>query len=337
MKSMNGIKSKAHRLLRDFAYHHGRTTVWGAPMVFAIELTNHCNLKCIMCPRGEPDVMERPVGHMSAELFTRILDQTAVYDEPCWLHLFGEPLINPSFFERVQVAHERGMPRIGVSTNATLLNEENARKLIASPIDTVIVAIDGTDADVYERVRKSSVYTFDQVKGNAVRLLELRKRAKGRTPKFILSIIRMKETAAQLQEFTRFWKALGADDVHHKSFTTWGNQNSEFMTLACDDDRKLIAPSEPGERTFACKAAWESVVILWDGRVVPCCWDYDGKMTMGDLNRQTLAEVWNGAAYREFRRLELEGKNTSDLCRNCRQAPGHARSNLWPLAAGAAR
>ena len=82
-------------------------------------------------------------------------------------------------------------------------------------------------------------------------------------------------------------------------------------------------------RVHNCKFLWESVVIAWDGRVVPCCFDYDAKMVLGDLKRSSLAEIWNSPAYVELRRAELEGRNCNPLCANCADAPGHARDPHW--------
>ena len=57
---------------REYGYHHGSTVLRNHPEVFAIESTNYCNLRCVMCPRGEPDIMERDLGNMSDELFQKI-------------------------------------------------------------------------------------------------------------------------------------------------------------------------------------------------------------------------------------------------------------------------
>jgi radical SAM protein with 4Fe4S-binding SPASM domain len=44
--------------------------------------------------------------------------------------------------------------------------------------------------------------------------------------------------------------------------------------------------------------------ILWNGDVVPCCYDFDGRMVLGNLRQQSIAEIWNGAAYGKLRRAD---------------------------------
>ncbi len=65
--------------------------------------------------------------------------------------------------------------------------------------------------------------------------------------------------------------------------------------------------------------------MLWDGRVVPCCFDFNAVNTMGDLNAQTLEEIWNGPKYVALAASwRLAQKNDTPLCAKCSEAPG------WP-------
>jgi radical SAM protein with 4Fe4S-binding SPASM domain len=317
-----------NRFWRDYGYHHGQVKLRNLPEVFAIESTNYCNLKCVMCPRGEPDIMTRPLGHMSDALFEKIFDDAKFYTDPCWFHWFGEPLMHPRLFEQIAYAKKRGVDNLGISTNATLLNSERAEAILQSPLDTIMIAIDGTSKEVYEKVRKSSSFTFERVCANVRDFLLLKKRYGKKTPHTILSIIVMEETKTQLAEFREEWTGLGADEILLKEYTTWANQSQEFIQLAPSEKRDHLAHAR---REFPCFFMWESVVIGWDGRVVPCCFDYDASVTLGDLNTQSLREIWNSERYVNLRRMELERRNDTPLCRNCNQAPGFARNPVWPL------
>jgi radical SAM protein with 4Fe4S-binding SPASM domain len=309
-----------NRSLRDAAYNRGDVVLNYRPEVFSIESTNYCNIKCVMCPRGEPDIMTRELGHMQPDLFRKILDDAVFFTEPSWFHWFGEPLMNPKLFDQIDIAKSK-VPNLGISTNATLLSEKNARKILASPLDTLMIAIDGASKEVYERIRKGS-FDFEEVQENAMRFLRL-KRELGKTkPHTILSIIIMDETAQELDAFKQFWTEQGADEILIKPFVTWAGQSNEtFIPLATPMSRKQRELLRP----HPCKLLWESVVITWDGRVVPCCYDFDAKSVMGDLKTQTLDEIWNADAYVEMRKAELEKRNFSPLCANCSDAPGHAR------------
>jgi hypothetical protein len=52
--------------------------------------------------------------------------------------------------------------------------------------------------------------------------------------------------------------------------------------------------------------------------VVPCCTDIEGKLHLGNLREQTMAEVWNGAPMRDLRRAHTEGRRRGlDPCDGC--------------------
>jgi radical SAM protein with 4Fe4S-binding SPASM domain len=65
--------------------------------------------------------------------------------------------------------------------------------------------------------------------------------------------------------------------------------------------------------TAPCSLPWTALVALWDGRIVPCCHDYNGEVVLGDLRTQSLDEIWGSAAAREFR----DRNDESAFCRKC--------------------
>jgi len=66
-----------------------------------------------------------------------------------------------------------------------------------------------------------------------------------------------------------------------------------------------------------CWKMWHSCVITWDGKVVPCCFDKDASHVMGDLKEKSFYDVWNGEAYREFRKSILRSRSEIEICKNC--------------------
>lgn len=321
------LKHQYNHFLQDFSYHHGLARNLGQPKLHCIELTNHCNIRCVMCPRGEPNMMTRPEGNMSVDLFKKVLSELRYFSDPSWFQLFGEPLLNPCFFEQVALAkREKKILKLGVSTNATLLNQSNSEKILKSKLDVLMIAIDGTNKEVYESIRKSEHYTYEEVVANAEEFLSMRKRMAKKTPHVQLSIIVMDKTAPELESFRQFWMEKGANEVVFKRFVNWANQSnvSDIAGLS----KSLNQSTNPD---YPCKLLWESMVITWDGKVVCCCFDYDTVMPMGDLKVQTLKEIWNSPAYQKLRKQERSGRNASILCANCTQAPGHARNPHYPF------
>jgi radical SAM protein with 4Fe4S-binding SPASM domain len=66
-----------------------------------------------------------------------------------------------------------------------------------------------------------------------------------------------------------------------------------------------------------CWKMWHSQVITWNGLVVPCCFDKDAQHPMGNLNEQSVPEIWESKNYEEFRQELLKSRKNIDICSNC--------------------
>jgi radical SAM protein with 4Fe4S-binding SPASM domain len=62
---------------------------------------------------------------------------------------------------------------------------------------------------------------------------------------------------------------------------------------------------------------WNSCVVTWDGKVVPCCFDKDAHYTLGDLNKNSFGEIWRSREYDNFRRSILQSREEIEICKNC--------------------
>ena len=94
---------------------------------------------------------------------------------------------------------------------------------------------------------------------------------------------------------------------------TFAESNPDLAPVTPEYQRKPLAKP--------CLDIYRNIFVFWDGSVVPCCFDLRGKELMGNLNENTLEEIWNGPRYVEFRRL-LSGVSDNlekepELCKSC--------------------
>jgi sulfatase maturation enzyme AslB (radical SAM superfamily) len=271
----------------------GRDRAPRMPEIVQIESTNICNAKCVFCPRDE---MQRRQGIMTVELFRKIVDECADLGiTHIRMHNYGEAFMDRKLVEKVRYAKQKGIREVGMISNGSLITEPIARGMIEAGLDAINISVDASGKEVFEATRIGLKY--DKVIANIERLLRLRTESGKRRPKLILSFVRQNNSADEAA-FIEHWRSI-ADKIHVTDLHNWaGTLNTE------------------SDVNYPCYRPWLTFTVLWDGRVSLCCADFDGKTILGNLNTQTIAEVWNAEPYRNVRREHLESGGP-DVCRAC--------------------
>ena len=116
-----------------------------------LELTLQCNEHCFHCGSS---CGSTPCEQLSLEEYRRILDEVKEDFDIRQIQLCitgGEPLLRPDFFEIMGYAHALGY-RWGMTSNATLITKEVARRLAETGMRTISVSIDGLP-ETHDRLR----------------------------------------------------------------------------------------------------------------------------------------------------------------------------------------
>lgn len=316
------ISRKYNRFLSEFSYHHRLIYSLNHPRIFGLETTNFCNLNCIMCPR---DKMTRPKGFMDFELVKSLIDQTCKYSSLVRLHEMGEPLLDKNICKIIDYCAEKKLCA-EISTNATVLSESKAREILSSKLHRIILCLDGATKETYEAIRRKA--NFEQIVENIRTFLLVKKELGNVSLQTQIQIILMKETEREISVFTKNWQDAGADKVVVKKFSTFSNQVEgvkEHSDLSHRYKDKAI------EKRYPCSYLWDSVVVLWDGSVVPCCRDFDGKIILGNAKETSLEEIWNGPKMQDLRRKQINGHFGCELCRDCVEWPSKASQRFYPF------
>jgi radical SAM protein with 4Fe4S-binding SPASM domain len=67
-----------------------------------------------------------------------------------------------------------------------------------------------------------------------------------------------------------------------------------------------------------CNKPVEEMVVYWDGKVGLCNHDWNNSVFLGNLNVQSISDVWNDKFYWEVRQLHLNGERCRvATCRDC--------------------
>jgi MoaA/NifB/PqqE/SkfB family radical SAM enzyme len=317
------------------------------PVCVYLEVTNRCNLLCETCPRTFEAL--DPPADMSFELFRSIVDQVPGLARAV-LHGVGEPMLVRALPEMIRYLKERGV-HVLFNTNGTLLSPRQREWLVASGLDELRVSLDAADPVSFRKVRGRDF--FARIVRNLRALVAYQNEMGARTPRISLWLTGLKETIAELPRFVTLAAEIGIRDVYLQRlvFDETGRGLAcpdqalfdrvraedeaaieEAGRLAADLGVRLDASgaTEPGlslrrgeeERPWsACRRPWSLMYFTAHGRALPCCIapfaarDY-ASYTLGDARQQSLAAIWNGAAYRAFR-AALLGPVPPKPCQNC--------------------
>ena len=135
--------------------------------------------------------------------------------------------------------------------------------------------------------------------------LRVRRSLEDRDPAtVVIQMIALSRNLHQREAFLRRWGSLGAPWV--RAF---------IKPLEGPDPDTLEQRPAPA---YLCNYPWRSVVVLWDGRVVPCCRDDDARLVLGDLKRERLRDIWHGVCAKALREAHSSGRfDGPHLCEEC--------------------
>ena len=239
---------------------------------------------------------------MDMGLYMRVLDEAhGMGATVVTLENFGEPFLDPFFFERAAYAKGKGMSVFTV-TNGSLFQKRLADKAVCL-LDKIRFSVYGVTKEVYESIHLG--LDFDSVVSNVRYLSDEKKRLKVSAPKIEVYFVLMEENKHQVEDFKKMWLGV-ADDIAIWKPHNWG------------DGRQYREPADKRRKTTCGRPERGPIQIQWDGLVVPCCFDYNSTIILGDLKKQSLYEVLTGESYRGLRKAFEKGTFSSypycDLC-----------------------
>ncbi len=276
-----------------------RSAFSSVPQVDQIELTNRCAYRCGYCPRTHS--MSRPLGAMSLPMVNRLLSQIPSEQGLIGLHNFGESAVHPQITEVVAATCAHGL-RPGLSINPPSLSPAKAQALVDAGLALLVFSLDSLNSDRYRTLRGPAA-RMDRAL-TAIEAAVMARDGNGGNPKIVLQMIDLYANGDEQDAFLTFCRDMDVDRGVVVRFGVWDTSVAAIASHG--------AFTSPGYLPF-CRRPWESLVVLWDGRVTPCCHDYDGEVVLGDAATDSVAAIWNGAAAWRFR----DHNEAFDLCRRC--------------------
>jgi len=287
------------------------------PIVYNIETTNACNMRCQMCPRTT--LMTRLDETMPLDLFRRVIDQLKPHSPADWsaweqfvlenygigkdsmsenhfflliipkviqLHGYGDPLLDKNLGENVKLLTERNFHSY-FSCNPSNINLEKMTEMFDHGLSYIKYSMETVDDVAHKAIRgKASDFTRSYQK--ILKLLEIKRKNNYRTVVVITMLDLNREN--QAEDYARLKAAFEGKDV--------------YIYLKSEDQqwyRKNYHGTKSVHWSEFCKHPWMSMTIKSNGEATMCMEDFDNEIVLGDVQKESLRDIWNGAKYDKFR------------------------------------
>jgi len=268
-----------------------------------IEVTTKCNYNCNICPRER---LTRAMETMDFELFKYIFDkintETSQYNTLTFPGM-GEPLLDEAIDDKIIYAKKHNY-NILMLTNGSLLTVDRFRRLEDIGMDSIRVSIYGNSSESYNAMHGiSNTDSFLRIKENLTEI----SRIKTKTSLLLTYNVVDGCNDSALESWIEYWK----DKVD--LLEVWRPHNwvdsKDYRAVQKD---KLKTCGRPLNTPLQ---------IQVDGTVNMCCFDFDGKLLLGDLRTQTLEEIFESSMFNKILRYHTSGdyRGSGIICENCDQ------------------
>ena len=251
----------------------------------------------------------------------------------------GEPLLHPQIDDIIAAGKAAGL-EVFLTTNGTLLDEERVPLLVASGLDKIQVSLWANSPEDYVHNHPGTpAAMFDKVL-RGVELLAKEKSAQGKArPRVVLHQPITRYDYKNIGRFVDLALATRCDAVSFSPLITQRGTMSthalsaEEVTAVCGTLEHLRArlrgtrlshnigdvlgryryESSIGEK-YGCYIGWIDARVRINGDVTPCnlC-----ELALGNLDQNSLREIWNGPGLREFRRRARTPQGLRSLDAQC--------------------
>lgn len=275
-----------------------------------VEITNICNRSCSFCPGTT-----RPLRRMSLSEFDTVTDRLQGVTEYLYYHVMGEPLTHPDLPDFIRLAKEKGF-KSAVTTNGTLLSKRG-RELIEAGVYKVNISVhsfeDGEDSTAHGAYLDDILDFADEASKNGVltvlRLWNLDGHGEALGGNNARTLDYLRQSFPDTD--TTPWK------LSPRGARMWDKLHLEYGDRFEWPDREA---EDRGDKVF-CYGLKDHFAILCDGRVVPCCLDREGVITLGNIFETPVEEILASPRAKAMREGFQRRCATEELCRRC----GYAR------------
>ena len=310
----------------------GQKILESYPRRLVFELTNACNLNCIMCGRNAADFKPTVFDMDVFRSFEPLMDTV----EEVTLMGWGEPTIHPNFIEMLEIINKHSARKYFCTNGMNLKKIKNA--IFDYNVDVFAVSLDGATDETNSRIRRGS--KIDQITEDLKDIVRMKKERGLKYPWINFVFCAMQSNIRELPDLVRLAAEIGIEEVKVVYLTVFGEDlmneslwgHEELVKEVFEEAIKVgeelgivlklphyIGEDEAGDKLHKdCFVSWRDFFLGSDGFVRPCMstpihfFEYD--------KNKDFMEMWNAPEYQKYRETVNDSEKMDSPCRRCYQS-----------------
>lgn len=304
------------------------------PVVYNIETTNRCNMRCKMCPRTT--MMTRSIEDIDKETFIKVIDQISPHSKEDWkrwksfcekkygiaetdepsenhfflyviskviqLHGYGDPLLDKHMFEYVEELHKRGFYSY-FSCNPANINLNLTYKMLEAGLDYIKYSIESVDDATHKQIR-GECSNFTESYKKILQVLDFKHKYNLNTT-IVITMLDLNRDKQQ-EDYEKLLKSFEGLDVY-----------VYLKSEDCQWYRKDFHGTKSIHWSETCKHPWMTMTIKSNGDATMCMEDFNNEIIMGNVKNESLYDIWNGQKYTDFREMHLDLRKNIKCTEQC--------------------
>ena len=274
-----------------------------------IELTNVCGLACSFCP-----TKSLPSTRMDLSFFDEVISQASHHTKEIACHVMGDPLTQTDLLSYLEIIEKYRLKAI-LTTSGYYLKKQSYATLFHPSVKQINISLNSYN-------KNDTALTFDQYLEPVLALCH--EKLAQKADLFINLRVwnldeLMSEASFNRELFEKLSEAfdvkLSLEDIYKERPKSI--RLAEKILLHFDTYFEWPSLENPVYGDGTCLGLQSHIGILADGRVVPCCLDGEGVITLGNLHEKGLDEILRGERATAMIEGFKKGKAVEELCQKC--------------------
>lgn len=287
------------------------------PFILFIDPCGACNFKCNFCPCNTSDYKKKERHKvMSFSLFKKVIDDVGSFPEKVkviYLYGFGEPFLNKEIIKMAKYLKQSNVcNEIRIVTNGSLLGPGMNDEIVESGIDLVRISIEALTGKEYKDICDVDI-NYSELVSN---IEDLYMKSRGKLKVAAKIVNATIKTDEDFDKFISIFEPITDFCFVEDIVDGW----PEFDEMTAISDKTIEAENWiwKAQKYKRCSFSLTMAMIHSNGDISPCPNDWKHALYYGNVEKDSIVDVWNSPKWHDFQLMHLEQKRKDiPFCKGC--------------------